>query len=55
MKISEVNDVLKKLFQDEGNVNILGISVIKNQVSVCFEDKEKDIKVMKVDYKNCDL
>lgn len=55
MKVSEVNDILKDLFEQEGNVAILGISIIDNEIAVCYRSKQREIKVMASDYKNCDL
>ena len=55
MKVSEVSDILKDLFQNEGNVAILGIAIIDNEIAICFRNKKREIKVMTADYKNCDI
>lgn len=55
MKISEVQEILNGIQDKEGNVKILGISVIENNITVCYEDADFNVRCIKSNYKNCDV
>ena len=55
MKASEVIDILNNVKEVEGDPDILGISVNKTFITVCYETRDDEIKAVRVDYKNSDL
>lgn len=55
MKASEVIDILNDVKGTDCNPDILGISVNKTFITVCYENRDDEIKAIMVDYKNSDL
>ena len=54
MKLTEVKDVLGDLELIEGNVDILGISVNRQLMTICYQG-DGEIESHSVEYKDCDI
>jgi len=54
MKLTEVKDVLEDLESIEGNVDILGISVNRQLMTVRYQG-DGEIESHSVEYKDCDI
>lgn len=54
MKLTEVKDVLEDLELIEGNVDILGISVNEQLITICYQGNG-EIESHSVEYKDCDI
>jgi hypothetical protein len=54
MKLTEVKTILDDLEKEEGNVDILAVSVNRQLVTVCYQG-DGEIESHSVEYKDCDI